>query len=177
MGALKLKKYTYSDYVTWDGEWELIDGVPYAMAPAPIPKHQIVAFRVANELEKNLECENCEVFIAPIDWKIDEFNIVQPDVSIFCEDWENKKYLTSTPPLIVEVLSLSTAIKDANLKYKLYERVGVRWYVLINPENKEVKIFKNENGYKEIKFDKSFEFEWNGCKTKIDFERVFNGFK
>ena len=22
-------RYTYQDYVTWDGHWELIDGIPY----------------------------------------------------------------------------------------------------------------------------------------------------
>jgi len=34
----KEKHYTYSDYCTWDDDtrWELIDGVPYAMAPAKV---------------------------------------------------------------------------------------------------------------------------------------------
>jgi len=50
--------------------------------------------------------------------------------------------------------------------------------VLINPENKEIKIFKNEKkGYREVKFDKSFGFELDKCKTKIDFKKVFDGFK
>lgn len=31
--------YTYEQYKTWDDSWELIDGVPYAMSPAPYPKH------------------------------------------------------------------------------------------------------------------------------------------
>ena len=35
------KKYTYSDYITWDDDnrWELIDGVPYLMS-APNRVHQ-----------------------------------------------------------------------------------------------------------------------------------------
>ena len=28
--------YTYDDYVKWEGDWELIDGRPLAMAPAPV---------------------------------------------------------------------------------------------------------------------------------------------
>ena len=34
--------FTYGDYCTWPGDerWELIDGVPYAMAPAPSRFHQ-----------------------------------------------------------------------------------------------------------------------------------------
>ena len=35
--------YTYEQYKTWDDSWELIDGVPYAMSPAPYPKHQKAA--------------------------------------------------------------------------------------------------------------------------------------
>ena len=141
--ALKLeKKYTYKDYEKWEDRFELINGVAYAMAPAPIPKHQLLVFAIARELRENLDCKNCEVFIAPIDWKIDDQTVVQPDVSIFCEDIENKKYLTTTAKLIVEVLSVSTIFKDVNVKFKLYEKVGVKYYVIVKPENYEYKIFK-----------------------------------
>ena len=32
--------YTYDDYCQWKGDWELIDGVPLAMAPAHMIQHQ-----------------------------------------------------------------------------------------------------------------------------------------
>ena len=170
--ALKLeKKYTYKDYEKWEDRFELIDGVAYAMAPAPIPKHQILVGRIYNELIENLDCKNCEVFIAPVDWKIDEQTVVQPDVSIFCEDIENKKYLTTIPKLVVEVLSVSTIFKDVNIKFKLYEKVGVKYYVIVNPENNEYKIFKLKNG--EYKEKKEAKFKWDDCETKIDFKKVF----
>ena len=37
-------RYTYADYSSWpeDERWELIDGVPYAMA-APLIRHQEVS--------------------------------------------------------------------------------------------------------------------------------------
>ena len=31
--------YTYKDYELWEGDWELIKGIPYAMAPAPVWQH------------------------------------------------------------------------------------------------------------------------------------------
>jgi hypothetical protein len=31
--------YTYTDYKSWEGDWELIQGIPYAMSPAPNWKH------------------------------------------------------------------------------------------------------------------------------------------
>jgi len=32
-----LPNYTYEDYCQWEGQWELIEGIPYAMSPLPIP--------------------------------------------------------------------------------------------------------------------------------------------
>ncbi|MBU1668674.1 hypothetical protein KKC13_09655 [bacterium] len=40
MGAVEY--YTYDDYCLWEGNWELISGVPLAMAPAPMINHQII---------------------------------------------------------------------------------------------------------------------------------------
>lgn len=39
------KRYTYADYRTWPEEkrWELVDGVAYAMSPAPRYSHQRLA--------------------------------------------------------------------------------------------------------------------------------------
>jgi hypothetical protein len=38
-----LPYYTYEDYVQWEGKWEVIDGISYAMSPAQTPKHQMIA--------------------------------------------------------------------------------------------------------------------------------------
>ena len=38
-----LPKYSYSDYLIWEGDWELVEGVPIAMAPAPMKIHQNIA--------------------------------------------------------------------------------------------------------------------------------------
>jgi hypothetical protein len=45
-----LPSYTYDDYAHWEGRWELIDGIPFAMSPLPSPKHQ----RIASELRFQL---------------------------------------------------------------------------------------------------------------------------
>ena len=44
-----LPHYTYSDYLNWEGQWELIEGIPYAMNPLPIPKHLRIAGRLTAE--------------------------------------------------------------------------------------------------------------------------------
>ena len=31
----ELPHYSYQDYRRWEGDWELIEGIPYAMTPSP----------------------------------------------------------------------------------------------------------------------------------------------
>jgi hypothetical protein len=45
-----LPHYTYADYKHWEGNWELIEGIPYAISPAPLPKHQYIASNLTGEL-------------------------------------------------------------------------------------------------------------------------------
>lgn len=34
-----VEHYTYEDYCQWEGNWEMIYGVPLAIAPAPMINH------------------------------------------------------------------------------------------------------------------------------------------
>ncbi len=50
---LKIKhipQYTYSDYKLWKGDWELIEGYPYAMGPSATGKHQFVSAKILNQI-------------------------------------------------------------------------------------------------------------------------------
>ena len=179
MGALELlDRYTYDDYKKWEGRWELIDGIAYAMSPAPYLKHQRIAARIWKELQDNLECEECEAYIAPVDWVIDEKTVVQPDVLVSCEEVdEDTKFLQEPPKIVVEVLSLATALKDLTTKFTLYEKAEVLYYVVINPKSEELEIFMLKNGryelVKRLHSRGEFTFSWDNCSTKIDFAKVF----
>lgn len=175
-----MSHFTYEDYKHWEDSWELIDGIPYAMAPAPYPKHQKIVAYIWRELDKNLNCtfkDICEVYIAPIDWKINEASVVQPDVAIFCEKTE-KQYFSKTPPLIVEVLSRSTALKDTTTKFELYQREGVACYIIIDPNKQKAEIFELEDGKyklaKKIDQDGEYHFSHDGCEVSIDFGVAFS---
>ncbi len=81
-----LPHYTYDDYCKWEGRWEIIDGIPYAMSPAPNPRHQSVGAKIIYELISSINktgCKNCKVYEF-IDVKIQEDTIIQPDISIVC---------------------------------------------------------------------------------------------
>ena len=48
MGALDYEEfYTVADYRLWKGDWELINGVAYAMAPSPTVTHQSLSTNIA----------------------------------------------------------------------------------------------------------------------------------
>jgi Uma2 family endonuclease len=174
-----IQRYRYDDYKEWEDSWELIDGIPYAMAPAPYPKHQKIVAHIWRELDKNLKCifkDMCEVYISPVDWKVDDTTVVQPDVAIFCEK-SDKQYFLQTPLLVVEVLSLSTALKDTTVKFELYQKEGVKSYIIIDPDTKRGEIFElNDGKYELIKAvnrDDVYDFLDKECETRVDFSNVF----
>lgn len=179
MGLLKyehLPHYTYEDYLRFEGNWELISGVAYAMSPAPMKKHQRISNNIAWLLKEILfDCENCEALL-PVDWKIDEHTIVQPDNLIVCDESEDGAYISKAPLVIFEILSKSTAMKDKHLKYEIYQQEGVKYYAIVDPDESFVKLYKLYNGkyVKEGDFDKqSYTFEINDCKVEFDFSKIW----
>ena len=175
-----LQTYTYEDYKEWEDRWELIDGIAYAMAPAPYPKHQRVVSHVWRELDKNLNCifkNICEVYISPVDWKISENTIVQPDVAIFCEKTD-KQYFSKTPIMIVEVLSKATAQKDMTVKFDLYEKQKVGCYIMIEPNIQKAEIYELKDDkfelVKSLKDEGDYQYKDEQCKISLDFKNIFN---
>ena len=169
-------QFTYKDYLTWEGRWELIDGMPYAMSPAPAADHQKINGRLFTIFESALlaNCNKCEAFL-PIDWKIDEKTVVQPDLVIVCNKLK-KDYLDFTPAIAIEIISPSSALKDRHEKFELYEQEGVQYYIIVDPKFKKIEIYGLEKGKYKLS-DKSFnEFEFNllkGCRFSINFDNIW----
>ena len=180
MAALKaeyLPHYTYDDYAQWEGAWELIYGVPYAMAPAPMIKHQRISSKVAYVLESQLnECETCSALVAT-DWKVSEDTVVCPDNLVICHNETHEAYITKAPQLIFEILSKSTALIDRELKFDIYEREGVAYYVIVDPQNDVAKVYglNNEGRYKKVAdvTDETITFALKNCTIAFDFSKIW----
>jgi len=162
--------YKYSDYLKWEGDWELIEGYPFAMAPSPFGKHQIIMSRLIQQFNNELEDCECEGY-PELDWIIDEKTVVRPDIAIYCEEIE--KYPKTTPKIVIEIISDSTADKDENIKFKLYEREKVEYYVLVYPDLEKVRIFKLDNKKYDKIYEGDKEFKFDLCDIKIDFSKIF----
>lgn len=147
MNAVKIQPYyTYKDYCAWEGRWELIDGMPFAMSPAPAPRHQWLLLNIAYELKsalKKSKCKHCKAYDF-IDVKIEEHTILQPDCLIICKP-VIKKFLDFPPALVVEILSTATALKDRHTKFSIYQKFGIKYYLMVNEENNKVEIYCLEN--------------------------------
>lgn len=170
-------QFTYEDYCQWEGRWELIDGMPYAMSPAPVPFHQeinlILLSLFFSALKKH--CNSCKVYM-PVDWKINEKTVVQPDLLVVCKEIKNN-YLDFPPVLIIEILSPSTAYKDRHEKFELYEEQGVKYYLIVDLRFKKIEIYELiENRYQPVSLNPDmFEFALdNDCRLPVDFTATFD---
>jgi Uma2 family endonuclease len=111
-----LPHYTLEDYKKWEDDWELIEGIPYALASPSFKYQRIVGknFRYLDEyLEEN--CPDCLVGL-DTDYIVSEDTVLRPDVFITCEPVEDR--LLKSPAVVFEVVSPSTREKTKNLKRK-----------------------------------------------------------
>lgn len=150
--SVALPKLTWEDYLAIppDGKrHELIDGEHYA-SPAPNVRHQRIAKRLLILLDRVVSRGGLgEVFHAPLDVKLSEADIVQPDVAFLSRDHSGRlteTYLSGPPDLAVEVLSHGSRRVDEVFKRHLYDRAGVAEYWIVDPELETVKVYRRGEG-------------------------------
>ncbi len=169
--------YTYEDWVHWKGSWELIEGHPIAMSPAPAPLHQRIAAEIRTELTLALRKANCKSCRAydPVDYKIAEDTILIPDILIVCGEIK-KKYLDFAPSLVVEILSPATALKDRHTKYQLYKQERIKYYLIVDIDQKKIEVYSLQDRDYILELQNSsyaFALE-KDCFITPDFKNVFD---
>ena len=143
--------FTYGDYVQWDGDerWELIEGEPYCMSPAPNERHQGILMELGRQVSNFLVGNLCRPYIAPLDVRLPEADekdedvdtVVQPDLLVVCDPEKlDSKGVRGAPDFIVEILSPRTTMRDQYLKAELYKKHGVKEYWIIDPDTNRVRV-------------------------------------
>ena len=151
---LKHPSYTLEDWRSWEGRWELINGVAYDMTPAPNFEHQristklILAIGIAlEEAKRETGGGECEVLAAPLDVFL-ESGVVQPDLVVVCDPAKKSdRGVEGAPDLVVEILSPSTAGKDVTRKWWLYEAAGVPEYLIVDPVEQRGQLLRLVEGH------------------------------
>jgi Uma2 family endonuclease len=152
--------YTIEDWKTWDGRWELIQGVPYDMTPAPNLEHQRISGQLFATIFNALEAAKrqsgggaCEVFAAPVDLYLpDQESVYQPDLVLVCDQatLTDGRGIFGVPSLVCEILSPSTIRRDLWTKRQCYEAAGVPEYLIVDPDERAGLLLRLEGGrYKE----------------------------
>ena len=139
-----------------DERWELIEGRPYSMSPAPNREHQRLSGGLHNQIYNFLSNSECEVYAAPFDVRLpqtdeldrDVHSVVQSDISVICDLSKlDDAGCRGAPEWIIEILSPSTAAKDQIDKLALYEKHGVQHYWLVHPTDRVVTVYsRREDG-------------------------------
>lgn len=141
-------KFTLRDYLATpeDTRYELIEG-ELLVTPSPTPQHQRIVGELFAILREFVRQQGLgEVFVAPLDVVLSEYDVLQPDV-LFVSN-ERASIVTDrvrgAPDLVVEVLSPGTEERDRVLKRTIYARYGVREYWLVDPQQESVEVLALE---------------------------------
>jgi len=130
--------------------YELIDGMLF-VSPAPIPRHQKIVLQLAIRLDAACP-DGFQVLPGPLSVRPSRSTELQPDVLVARDEDLTEKLLPVGPVLAVEVLSPSTALYDLNTKKAAYERLGVRSYWIIDPQQPSLTVFElaDDGSYRQV---------------------------
>ncbi len=141
-------KLTYADFLLFpdDGKrHELIDGAHY-VTPSPKLKHQAIVGNLYWLIRSFLTDHPIgNAYLSPLDVVLSDIDVVEPDLLFVASeqlDILTERNVSGPPTLVVEVLSESTRRRDETLKMKLYERMGVREYWMVDPEAETVNVYR-----------------------------------
>lgn len=154
------KRYTYADYLTWqfDEMVELLRGKVFRMSPAPSMGHQDLSGDLYGLIWTFCKGNSCKVFHAPFDVRLplppdrqdtgQLDTVVQPDISVICDPAKlDRRGCQGPPDWVIEILSPSTARKDLQEKFEIYQHAGIPEYWIVFPHERSVAVYyRNDAG-------------------------------
>lgn len=139
--------YRSDDVLQWEGpdRWELIDGRPYLMS-GPSVLHQDLSMQLSLALSAPLRGGPCRLFAAPLDVKLSDHDLVQPDLLVVCDEQQNRgSHIEGPPAITIEIVSPSSFRHDRLRKLNLYARAGVPEFWLVTPQPFMIEVLSNRN--------------------------------
>jgi len=144
MSQATLRRLTQDEFYRWidgrEGRYELVDGIPVAMAGAN-RRHDLVVRNGLFALESRLRGRGgpCQPFTADTAVAIPAGNVRYPDLGIDCGTPPDDSMAADVPRLVVEVLSASTAACDRVEKTEEFKTVpSLAYILLVDPEQPRV---------------------------------------
>lgn len=150
MSERVIPRMTVEAFLDWgltqDRRYELVDGVPVAMAGAR-QRHDLIVMNALGMLYNQLRGKKCRNFSADIAVKIPAGNVRRPDAGIDCGRFNENDTAATQPFLVLEVLSRSTRVIDMVIKLEEYKTIPtLNHIVLIDPDRIEVIHWSRQDG-------------------------------
>ena len=147
------RRMTYQDLLALpdDGlRHELIDGEHF-VTPSPASKHQIILGNLHRLIATHTHVTKSGITLfAPYDIVFSDYDVVEPDLMYFSRERYaevvTEKNAQGPPNLVVEILSPGTRRRDEGLKRRLYERMGVDEYWIVDPSAENVRVYRGPSG-------------------------------
>lgn len=153
-------------------KYEYVNGQIYAMAGAS-RNHNRISRNLTTALDVHLRNTPCEVFQGDMKVSIQSVNeqrFYYPDVHVTCES-EKNRYFNTSPCLIIEVLSESTARVDRYEKLIAYKLIStLQEYVLCSQEMPLIEVYRKHNQWQSEYFvtGQSITLESVGLTLKVE---------
>lgn len=138
MSEQAVRRMSQDEFLEWcqfqDATFELVDGVPVAMAGAK-RAHDRVVVNAIRSLGNQLEGNPCQPFSDDTAVSIPNGNTRRPDVGIDCGRFDPDALAVDLPRLVIEVLSPTTRTLDMFDKLDEYKTIpGLGHIILIDPD-------------------------------------------
>lgn len=148
MAEPAVKPWTIAEFLAWDDgtdrRYELIDGVPVAMAP-PSEAHGTIVMNLGRALGAQLQPPCRVVGEAGILLPDRDDAWYQADLAVTCTLPEPGRTHTANPILIAEILSPSTAVHDRGRKLFDYCRLAsVREILLVASTERSIQHWRRD---------------------------------
>ncbi len=133
MSEKAVRRMGADEFLEWhlrqEERYELVDGVPVAMAGAK-QRHDRVVVNAIAALASHLGHGRCHPFTNDTAVRIPTGNIRYPDAGVDCGKFDDSITWADAPFLVIEVLSESTRAFDLSLKLEEYKTVAVLAHIV-----------------------------------------------
>jgi Uma2 family endonuclease len=155
------KNMTYAEFRTLEFDdddnfqYELLNGELVKKA-SPTVQHQRISMRLLAAFLQHLHANPIgEIFHAPLDVVLDDYNAPQPDI-IFIRNEnigiinEQEQVVMGAPDILIEIISPGSIKRDRIEKKDLYEKFAVPEFWIIDPNNQSIEVYQLQEGHYQI---------------------------
>ena len=177
--ALKLKPLSAEEYLQLEAssstKHEFVDGQVYAFAGAT-DRHNRVVTNISGHLWAATRKGQCQTYTSDMKLRVQEeltSRFYYPDVMVMCSKSDNDELYKTSPSLLVEVMSPSTASVDRREKLMAYQSIPeLRDYLIVSADERYLERYRRDDTegwwYHEYRRDGTVKLPHLGLELTLD---------